>query len=159
MQAMSIDTTRSISSADSAASEIYGERLGRCLKGGEIIELISDLGGGKTTLTRGIAKGAGSNDVVASPTFTLSKMYHTPNFTIHHFDFYRLPEAGLIEHELQDVLSDPKTVVIVEWGKVVQHVLPGRRLTIQLNRVKDNDKMRQLTFTYPAELAYLLEKL
>lgn len=57
-----------------------GELLGSKLTGGEVIELRSDLGGGKTTFTKGIVKGAGSSDVVASPTFTLKKIYkgHLP---------------------------------------------------------------------------------
>jgi tRNA threonylcarbamoyladenosine biosynthesis protein TsaE len=137
----------------SEAMEQYGERLGRRLKGGEVIELISDLGGGKTTLTRGIARGAGSSDVVGSPTFTISKVYKTPAFDIHHFDFYRLNEAGLMEHELADLLHDPKVVLIVEWGEVVQHVLPEQRITTHINKTPDG--AREFACQYPSELAYL----
>src|SRR5690606_22283628 len=49
-------------------TERLAEQLGKKLRGGEVIELISDLGGGKTTFTRGLAKGVGSSDRVASPT-------------------------------------------------------------------------------------------
>ena len=153
MQHMNTVTTRSILSESSEQTEALGERLGRALKGGEIIELRSDLGGGKTTLTRGIARGAGSNDNVASPTFTLSKVYRAGKLTLYHFDFYRLTEAGLMEHELRDVLLDPNGVVIVEWGDVVQHVLPTKRLGIQIELTGD-DK-RKLTLQYPPELDYL----
>lgn len=125
------------------------------MRGGEVLELISDLGGGKTTLTRGIAVGAGSTDNVASPTFTISKVYKTPNLTIHHFDFYRLQEAGLLEHELHDALEDPKSSIIVEWGDVVQHVLPEHRLTIHINKI--NDTTREFVVTGPKELEYLLQ--
>jgi len=45
------------------------------LRGGEVIELAGDIGGGKTTFVRGLARGAGSSDVVSSPTFTISKVY------------------------------------------------------------------------------------
>jgi tRNA threonylcarbamoyladenosine biosynthesis protein TsaE len=135
-------------------TEFLGEKIGKRLKGGEVIELISDLGGGKTTLTRGIARGAGSSDVVGSPTFTLSKVYKTQKFEIHHFDFYRLAEAGLMEHELHDLLGDQQTVVVVEWGDVVQHVLPDQRLTINLAQTADGD--RQLTYQYPQTMAYLV---
>lgn len=145
---------QSIQSADSSTTEAFGERLGRTLKGGEIIELISDLGGGKTTLTRGIARGAGSSDVVGSPTFTLSRVYRTFNFDIHHFDFYRLSEAGLMEHELQDLIGDPKAVLIIEWGAVVRRVLPEQRLTITIRQTDKGN--RDLACKYPDELAYLI---
>lgn len=147
--------TETITTQAAEQTENFGETLGRRVKGGEVIELVSDLGGGKTTLTRGIARGAGSSDVVGSPTFTLSKVYKAQKLEIHHFDFYRLSEAGLMEHELQDLLNDPKIIVIVEWGDVVQHVLPDRRLTVQIEHAGDNE--RKLTCQYPDELSYLLE--
>lgn len=137
-------------------TEKFGEKLGRRLKGGEVIELVSDLGGGKTTLTRGIARGAGSSDVVSSPTFMISKVYSASKCDLYHFDFYRLNEAGLMEHELHDVLEDKKIVVIVEWGDVVQHVLPQKRLTIHIK--KTSDESRELEYSYPSELAYLVDK-
>lgn len=147
--------TLSIDCINSDATEKFGERLGQQLKGNEVIELISDLGGGKTTLVRGIARGAGSKDVVGSPTFMLSKVYKAPKFGIHHFDFYRLNEAGLIEHELHDILEDSKAVVIIEWGEVVQHVLPEKRLTVHIN--KTNQEGREIICDVPAELKYLVE--
>jgi tRNA threonylcarbamoyladenosine biosynthesis protein TsaE len=49
-----------------------GQKIGQQLQGGEVIELISDLGGGKTQLVRGLAAGMGSTDQVQSPTFTIS---------------------------------------------------------------------------------------
>lgn len=147
--------TQSISSADFNATEAFGEQLGRQLKGGEVIELISDLGGGKTTLTRGIVRGAGSSNVVGSPSFTLSKVYKTPSFEIHHFDLYRLSEAGLMEYELHDLLADPQAVIIIEWGDVVQHILPDKRLTMHINKTPQGDK-RQIVCSAPKALGYLL---
>lgn len=117
---------------------------------------MSDLGGGKTTLTRGIAKGAGSEDHVSSPTFTISNIYKTKNYPIYHFDFYRLHEAGLIEHELQDALDD-KAVVIVEWSDVVKHVLPEGRVTINIK--SSGDESRTFEISYPESLSYVVEAL
>ncbi len=146
-----------IDSASSNSTELVAEQIGRCLKGGEVIELVSDLGGGKTTFMRGFAKGAGSTDHVSSPTFTISNVYQAKDLVLHHFDFYRLPEAGLIEYELHDVLGDPKAVVAVEWSNVIKHVLPQDRLTIHLKTT--GDESRQLEFTYPLSLSYLVENL
>ncbi|MES2970724.1 MAG: tRNA (adenosine(37)-N6)-threonylcarbamoyltransferase complex ATPase subunit type 1 TsaE [Patescibacteria group bacterium] len=151
---MSTGRTLSIDCTSSDATEAFGEKLGQRLRGGEVIELVSDLGGGKTTLVRGISRGAGSSDVVGSPTFMISKVYKTQKFYIHHFDFYRLNEAGVMEYELQNVLNDPKAIVIIEWGEVVAHVLPANRLTINIR--KTSDETRQLSCAYPSELAYLV---
>lgn len=136
-------------------TERLGQEIGSRLKGGEIIELISDLGGGKTTFTRGLAHGAGSTDHVASPTFTVSKMYKAEHFDIHHFDFYRLQEAGVMEHELHDLLDDPKSVVVVEWGDIVRHVLPEERLSIEF--MQTDAESRDIQLQYASSLAYLVE--
>lgn len=146
-----------LTSRDSEQTEQIAATVGARLRGGESIELVSDLGGGKTTFTRGLARGAGSTDVVSSPTFTISKVYNTPDFQIHHFDFYRLPSAGLASHEVEDLLGDPKAVLIVEWGGVVDHVLPEGRITIEIKRTADDG--RELLISYPNDLGYLLEEL
>jgi len=152
---MSTGTTWQTKSSSSEQTEQLGEQLGKALKGGEVIELISDLGGGKTTFVRGLARGAKSTDKVASPTFTISKMYKTNTFEIHHFDFYRLSEAGIVADELAEVAGDPQVVVVVEWGNVVQHALPDDRLTVSLQLLPDG--VRQVTAKAPLELRYLIE--
>jgi len=154
---MSTAKTLSIDSTSSDVTEQLAEKLGRKLRGGEVVELISDLGGGKTTFTRGLAKAIGSVDRVASPTFTVSKLYKGKDLEIHHFDFYRLADAGLMEYELHDLLGDPGVVVVVEWGDVVAHVLPEDRVTIQLKRTGDD--ARHIAVTYPDSLKYLVEDL
>lgn len=121
-----------------------------------MIELISDLGGGKTTFTRGLASGAESHDQVNSPTFAISREYTAPKFTIAHFDFYRLNEAGIVADEVAELVGDPAYVIVVEWGDIVQDVLPGERLTVRLELDPDDENVRKLTFSYPASLAYLL---
>ncbi len=143
---------RSTSSAD---TESLGAKIGANLCGGEVIELVSDLGGGKTTFTRGLVRGAGSTDKVASPTFTISKEYQAPHFTIAHFDFYRLGEAGIVADELAELVGDPGYVVVVEWGDVAQDVLPPERLTIRLSYTADTQ--RDIICTYAPTLEYLLK--
>lgn len=145
-----------IETASAAETEQFGEDIGRRLKGGEIIELISDLGGGKTTLVRGLARGAGSGDHVSSPTFTVSKEYNAGDLVIHHFDFYRLDDAGLLTHEIADLFDDIKAVVVVEWGNVVQHILPDVRLRIEI--LQKDDTNRDIHLSRPDELAYLTDE-
>ncbi|MCA9342745.1 tRNA (adenosine(37)-N6)-threonylcarbamoyltransferase complex ATPase subunit type 1 TsaE [Candidatus Saccharibacteria bacterium] len=131
--------------------------IGFKLQGGECIELIGDIGSGKTTFVRGLAKGAGSSDHISSPTFTISKIYETPNFKIAHFDFYRLHEAGMIDHEIEEAVHDKETVIVVEWSDIVQHVLPKERLTINISSTAENKRF--MKFQTPENLSYLLESL
>jgi len=154
---MSTITTWETSSSSSDQTEQLAAKLGANLRGGEVIELVGDLGGGKTTFTRGLVRGTGSNDKVGSPTFTLSREYAAPNFTVAHFDFYRLNEAGIVADELAEVIRDPTYVVVVEWGDIVHDVLPENRLTLRL--AQTGEDTRKLTFEYPPELAYILEGL
>lgn len=154
---MSTETTWQTESTSSAQTVHLGELLGSKLRGGEVIELVSDLGGGKTTFTRGLVQGTGSVDKVASPTFTLSREYDAPRFTIAHFDFYRLGEAGIVGDELAEVINDPAYVTVVEWGDIVHDILPADRLTIGITQL--GDESRAITFTYPEALSYLVEGL
>ena len=144
---MSTEKTWQMHSRSSEDTEALGERIGARLRGGEVIELVSDLGGGKTTFTRGLVRGAGSPDRVASPTFTVVRQYDAPKLNIFHFDFYRLDDPGIIVDELREYLSDPWTVVIVEWSDVVREVLPKDRTTITISAVGETERIIDCTFS------------
>ena len=122
-----------------------------------MIELVSDLGGGKTTFTKGLAKGIDSDDAVTSPTFTLNNIYRGSKLTIYHFDFYRLAEAGIMNEELAEVLRDSKAVTVVEWGDIVQDVLPQSKLTIHITA--SGETSRQYKINVAKDLHYLVEGL
>lgn len=115
--------------SDATATEAFGQKLGQNLKGGEIIELIGDVGTGKTTFVRGLAKGIGSEDHVSSPTFTLSNVYRG-RMDMHHYDLYRLDDVSLIKAQLLEVLEAPDSIVVVEWGRSVADFLPPARTRI-----------------------------
>jgi tRNA threonylcarbamoyladenosine biosynthesis protein TsaE len=132
------------------------EQIGSRLRGGEVIELISDLGGGKTAFVRGLAKGMGSSDVVHSPSFTLSNQYKADKLTLHHFDFYRLDEAGIMRDEIVEVLDEDNAVIAVEWANIVEDVLPVNHLTVQITSTSEEE--RQINFTYPGQRQYLFAK-
>jgi tRNA threonylcarbamoyladenosine biosynthesis protein TsaE len=142
-------------SSNAEQTEALGEALGKRLRGGEVIELVSDLGGGKTTLVRGLARGAGSQDHVASPTFTMSRRYDAGDLHIEHFDFYRLSEPGIMADELAEFIGEPDTIVIIEWSDIVQHVLPAERLTIQIKHTGETE--RTFSLAIPAAFDYLLK--
>jgi tRNA threonylcarbamoyladenosine biosynthesis protein TsaE len=115
------------------------------------------VGGGKTTFVRGLAEGIGSSDAVSSPSFTIEQVYKAPKFELHHFDFYRLSEPGLMKAELAEAIAELHNVVIVEWGQSVEDVLPTEKLIITMKRT--GEAGRELHFTCPASLSYLLEGL
>ena len=149
--------TVSIGSAD---SERLGRLLGEGLKSPEVIELRADLGGGKTTFVKGLALGFGSKDTVASPTFTLNKIYQAKKGqTIHHFDFYRLSEPGIVADQLAESLQNQKVITVVEWSDIVQNVLPEKRLIVEFKMVADNPDERQIIFSYPGSKAQLVRQL
>ncbi len=135
-------------STSSAETESLGELLGRQLKGGEVLELVADLGGGKTTFVKGLVRGAGGRSMVTSPTFTLSNVYPVKNLQIHHYDFYRLDDAGVLRDQLKESLDEPKTVIVVEWSGIVKDALPEKRIRIELKVVNGNSEERQITITY-----------
>ena len=131
-------------------------KIGSRLKGGETMELVGDLGSGKTAFVRGLAEGMGSKDDVRSPSFTLSNQYRAGTFTLYHFDFYRLHEPGIMRRELAEVLDDPKVSVVVEWADPVKSALPDERLTVYITPTGETG--REFNFSYPEELGYLIPK-
>jgi tRNA threonylcarbamoyladenosine biosynthesis protein TsaE len=132
--------------------------IGRKLRGGEVIELIGDLGAGKTALVRGLAKGMGSKDEVRSPSFTISNRYRsdTGRLTMHHFDFHRLDDPGIVKRELAEILDDPRSLAVIEWGDDVRGILPDEHLRVRIKATGDNS--RRLEFSYPDSLSYLIPK-
>jgi len=134
-----------------------GEALGHKLRGGEVIELISDLGGGKTTFIRGLAHGMGADERVASPSFTIARQYQAGKLALHHYDFYRLDNPGIMTHELAESIADPRVVMAVEWPRVVEQVLPTDRLGITMQVT--GEQTRKLEFRAGPKHEHLLERL
>lgn len=154
---MKIRSKRQIKSVSPDQTEKIAEKIGNSLKGGEVIELSSDLGGGKTTFVRGLARGARSVDNVSSPSFTIKNVYNATKFEIWHFDFYRLDNSGMTGLELSDAIGDQNIVTVIEWAKDTGDILPDSRLKIDF--FPTDDDSRKLIIDYPSELEYLLELL
>lgn len=128
--------------------------IGKNIKGSEVIELISDIGGGKTTFTKGLAEGMGVEDNITSPTFTIVNEYKAKNLKLYHLDFYRLSDAGIIKNEIDEVRHDHSSVVVIEWANIINDVLPADRFIIRIKAV--NQDTRELTIDYPDKLNYLI---
>lgn len=130
-------------------------QIGSRLRGGETIELCSDLGGGKTSFVRGLVQGLGSQATVRSPSFTLMNEYRAPgsNKKLCHFDFYRLAEPGLIRDELREAIGDETNIIVVEWADLVEDILPTERLIISITVT--GETARKFDFSYPIKYHYL----
>lgn len=97
-----------------AETEAAGEAFGRDLEQGDLLLLAGDLGAGKTTFVRGVARGAGSSAHVASPTFQLVRVYKG-RIQLAHVDLYRIEASGELGDLGLDELLD-QGAVLVEWG-------------------------------------------
>ena len=118
-----------------------GEAIGRSVSGGEVLELVGDIGAGKTTLTKGIARALGINEPVQSPTFTISRVYDSPKgLRLAHYDFYRLGEAGIMGDEIREA-ADDDSVVVVEWAGAVDDNLPKDRLVVKITTISEEERL------------------
>lgn len=111
-----------------------------------VFELLGDVGAGKTTLTRGLARGLGITESVTSPSFTISKSYAIPDGrTLVHYDFYRIPDPGLMADDLTESLRDPNSIVVVEWADTVHDLLPSNRTIVHISYNDDGTRTVKLS--------------
>lgn len=150
--------TITVKSESAEQTKQIGQTIGSKLSGGELFEFKSDLGGGKTTFVSGLAKGFGSPDPVASPSFTISYVYtRSDGKQLHHFDFYRLDDPGVVAQELAEVEGDQDVVVAVEWGEIVHSVLPQERVLVTIEAGEGEE--RSISFKFTPNFAYLFTQL
>ena len=125
----------------------YGIRLGREAHPGQVIALTGDLGAGKTTLTKAIARGLGISETVTSPTFTIVKEYRSGRLPLFHFDVYRIGdveemyELGYEEYFFGD------GVCVIEWADLIEELIPEDALKISI-AYGQNEEERIYTCTY-----------
>lgn len=133
--------------ADPAATERFGEWLGRQLAPGDTVGLVGELGAGKTTLVRGLARGLGVDDAdaVCSPTYLLV-VEHAGRVRLLHADAY-LPGKlrGFLADGGLEYLFDAGAVVVVEWADRVREHLPERTLWIELAPAPDGGRRVRLS--------------
>lgn len=119
----------------------FGRALAKSLTLPQVIELVGDVGTGKTTITRGLAEGLGIKEPVTSPSFTISKQYAFPTGTLIHYDFYRLPTPGLMQEDFLENIADKSAVVVVEWADSIADFLPADRLQLQILLQEDGSRL------------------
>lgn len=121
-------------------TEKIAMKLANFLRPGDTLTLEGELGSGKTTFTKGLAKGLGITRNVNSPTFTIVKQYKG-RIPLYHMDVYRLEDSdediGFSEYFHGDGVS------VVEWAKFIEDYLPEERLEINIEYT-DDDQTRKL---------------
>ena len=120
-----------------------GEQLARSLRSGATLLLTGDLGAGKTTLVRGIAKGLHIKDVVQSPTFNIMKIYFKGDRPLIHIDAYRLADINS-DIGLDEYIGYESGITVIEWPMFIKDLLPED--AIEVNITNDGDDNRTLKF-------------
>jgi tRNA threonylcarbamoyladenosine biosynthesis protein TsaE len=118
-----------------------GARLAALLRPGDVIVLSGPLGAGKTLFTSGVAAGLGVEEPVTSPSFILSREYASGFLPLIHADIYRLTTRN--EFDDLDLLSEASEgALVIEWGDVVEPILPADHLRVNFS--VDDDEIRTI---------------
>lgn len=114
-----------------------GVTLTPALLPGDVLSLSGELGAGKTTFAQGVGVGLGISEWVTSPTFIIVKEYLGGKFPLFHVDLYRLDRVQEVIDLGLDELFEPIGIVVVEWGDVVEPLLPPDHLVVDLRHSSD----------------------
>ncbi len=149
--------TKSLTIENEAAVIDFAENLMREILQSEdalpcVIELVGDVGAGKTTFTKGLARGLEITEEITSPTFTISKVYeNSRGQKLVHYDFYRLENPGIMVEDLFENLQDPHTVTVIEWADTVSEILPANHLRLEILINDDGSRTLNLTKNLTSE--------
>ncbi|MDY2960126.1 MAG: tRNA (adenosine(37)-N6)-threonylcarbamoyltransferase complex ATPase subunit type 1 TsaE [Hornefia sp.] len=125
----------------------FGESLAKDMYPGDVLALVGELGTGKTTLTKAIAKGLGITELITSPTFTIVKEYTSGRLPMFHFDVYRLESGAQLTAVGGEDYFHAGGVCIVEWADKVAEILPDDTKVIFLEYGKEEgERIYRCTF-------------
>ncbi len=121
-----------------------GRKLGARLRGLDVVCLYGNLGAGKTTLTKGLAAAMGFKGRVVSPTFGLAREYRGKKLSIFHVDLYRVAARETGDIGLEEFVSDPRAVCVIEWPEAGLAYMPPDRLELRLSTRRDGGRTIKL---------------
>lgn len=120
--------------------------LGSQLVAGDLVLLVGDLGAGKTAFAQGLARGLGVEEPVTSPTFTIVQEY-AGRLPLAHVDVYRLDRVQDLYDLGFDELVDGEGVTVVEWGDLVEQVVPAEHVVVRIEPGNaDTERVLELSF-------------
>ncbi|WP_026486903.1 tRNA (adenosine(37)-N6)-threonylcarbamoyltransferase complex ATPase subunit type 1 TsaE [Caldanaerobius polysaccharolyticus] len=135
----------------------FGYRLSNALSKGDIVCLTGQLGAGKTSMVKGIAKGLGVEEDVTSPTFTIVNEYYG-RLPLYHFDVYRIsmPEE-MYEIGFEEYIYG-EGVCVIEWADLIKDIIPQGSIWIDIRYLEEDE--RTIEIVAPEEkLAYIIEEM
>ncbi|MFC1632517.1 tRNA (adenosine(37)-N6)-threonylcarbamoyltransferase complex ATPase subunit type 1 TsaE [Patescibacteria group bacterium] len=126
----------------------FTKEFSKTIKSGSVIALVGDLGAGKTTFTKYLAKELGVEQEITSPTFTLAREYSgkvgSEPITFYHLDAYRLKNSEEAKAlGLEDWLADKKGVLVIEWAEKIKDLLSPETIWLRFEHTK-NPQERKL---------------
>nr|VFJ86299.1 MAG: tRNA threonylcarbamoyladenosine biosynthesis protein TsaE [Candidatus Kentron sp. LFY]VFJ89400.1 MAG: tRNA threonylcarbamoyladenosine biosynthesis protein TsaE [Candidatus Kentron sp. LFY]VFK13013.1 MAG: tRNA threonylcarbamoyladenosine biosynthesis protein TsaE [Candidatus Kentron sp. LFY] len=119
-------------SSNADSMEKLGKEIAQDMRKGGIIYLQGELGAGKTTLARGIARAFGITEPIKSPTYTLVESYKAPSLCIYHLDLYRLQDPEELEYIGIRDYFDEKALFLIEWPERGESSIPPADLVISI---------------------------
>lgn len=137
---MSIEHT--FLSHSEAETEAFAAKLAARFPRGKILTLYGDLGAGKTVFARGFARGLGITEPISSPTYTIIQEYPLPDYGwFYHLDLYRINNSeSALMFGVDEFLSDPESVVLMEWPERIQDILPANTIKINIRHLTDTER-------------------
>lgn len=126
----------------------YGQGIGRQLKAGDVLVLTGDLGAGKTTLTKGIAKGLGIDQMIKSPTYTIAREYEG-KLPLYHLDVYRIGDDP-DSIDLDDFIFGGG-VTVIEWGELLAEETLHDYLEILITKTETGRQVDYLAHGHRSE--------
>lgn len=129
------------------------------LDSGDILILSGDLGSGKTKFTEGFLSFWNLENEISSPTFTIVNEYNKDNINIYHLDVYRLDDIDEF-YAIGGVEYFSTGICIIEWGELIEDILPKNYIKINFSRDDKNESIRYLKFkAYGEKLQNVLKEL
>ena len=140
-------TTKSSGETKDFAKVLIGEwfELNKTKNSSWLVCLSGDLGSGKTTFVQGLAEELGIKEVVNSPTFLIMKKYSARRDEalprLYHFDCYRISDyQEILDLGWKEIISEKNNIIVIEWPKKIEEILPKKRLEIKFEFVDENTR-------------------
>lgn len=134
----------------------FAKKLAPLLKAGDVINLIGDMGAGKTTLVNEIARLFGINDS-SSPTFAIVNIYEG-DVEIYHLDLYRFDNPDeLLDIDFETYFYPEEAITFIEWAENGEGYLPDNMIDIKIDKINENS--RQITILDTTERAREINEL
>ena len=128
-------------------TKTFAKNLAKILKVKDIVVLTGELGSGKTKFVEGFLSYFNLQNEISSPTFTIVNEYQNNDISIYHFDVYRLNDSSEF-YEIGGEEYFEKGICLIEWGELIQDVLPSNYIHITFKKDK-SDTVRILNIDFP----------